>query len=107
MSDPNDTSRDPELSRSSGGPGAGAIRSFDAEQLERELEAVRARFTYQPPKPEDQLAYELLTAAFRAMAETIVRQVPAGRERATALTALMDARMHANAGIALHGTKGA
>ena len=98
---------DPELSRSAGGPGVGGIRSFDHEELERQLEAVRARFTYQPPKPEDRIRYETIGAAFRELAEIIVRDVPNGRERDTALTYLSDARMHANAGIALFGTKGA
>lgn len=71
------------------------------------LEAALARFTFQSPKPEDTIKYEAISVATRALAEAIVLNVPAGRERATALTALSDARMHANAGVALAGTKGA
>lgn len=83
------------------------IRSYDDEQLERDLEAVRERFSYQQPKPEDKPLYTNVGESFRMVAEAIVRNVPAGRERATALTCLSEARMHANAGIALAGTKGA
>lgn len=95
-----------ERARSSG-QGQGAIRSFDEEQIERDVEAARARFSYQPPKPEDAERYQGVGAAMLLAAEAIVRNVPAGRERSTALTCLSEARMHANAGIALHGTKGA
>lgn len=79
----------------------------EVDPLERDLEAVRARFTFQPPKPEDRDAYEVITKRTRELAELIVRNVPAGRERSSALTCLSMARMHANAGIALAGTKGA
>jgi hypothetical protein len=72
-----------------------------------DVEAVIARFTYQPSKPEDAPRYEAVGAAMRAAAVAIVRNTPPGRERATALTALSTARMHANAGIALAGSKGA
>ncbi len=107
MSTDDDTTRDHAASRTAGGQGRGSIRNFDDEQLERDVEAAVHRFTWQPPKPEDQRRYDMLTTNFREMAEIIVRNVPPGRERETALTCLSEARMHANAGIALHGTKGA
>lgn len=75
--------------------------------VERDVAAARARFTLQPYKPEDGPRYDAVSEATRALAEAIVRNVPPGRERSTALTALSDARMHANAGIALAGTPGA
>lgn len=68
------------------------------------LAEVRARFTYHPPRAEDIPKYEANNAAFLKLAEFIVATIPAGRERATALTHLSEARMHCNAGIALAGT---
>lgn len=67
------------------------------------LAEVRARFTYHPPRPEDISKYEATNAAFLALAEFIVTTIPAGRERATALTHLSEARMHCNGGLALFG----
>jgi hypothetical protein len=77
------------------------------EPTDEELAAVEARFTFQPPRAEDNPRYDAVGAAIRDCAHVIMRNVPPGRERATALTALSDCRMHSNAGIALRGSKGA
>ncbi len=96
-----------ELARSSG-QGSGAIRSFDDEQRERDVQAAIARFAYQPPRDEYERArYTALTAAYASLAEQIVQLVPAGRDRESALQFLQASRGFANGGIALAGTRGA
>ncbi len=92
----------------SNGQGHGAIRSFDEEQRERDVEAALARFRYQPPRDAAEAArYTALTGAYASLAEQIVRLVPAGRDRDAALQHLQISRAMANAGVALAGTKGA
>lgn len=75
--------------------------------LEDRVRAVRTRFTYQPLRETDADRYVAIAEPFRNLAELLVRTCPQGRELATALTALSEARFHANASIALAGTEGA
>lgn len=55
-------------------------------------------FTYHPPTPEDIPAYERIREAGRVFAEAIVADVPPSRERSTAIAAVREAVMWANAG---------
>lgn len=82
----------------------------DVEQLEdvQELE-IRAelaeelanRFSYHPPKGEEQTdKYQELRASARAFAFQLCRLVPDSRERSLALTKLEECVMHANSGVA-------
>ena len=80
---------------------------MDEQQAEARRVDLRNRiehdFTYHPPKgPGQQALYSDLGAAFMAMALLIVDTVPLGREQALALTAIEEARMWSNAGIARH-----
>lgn len=87
-----------ELSRSSG-QGYGEIRSFDDEQREAQVVQVRARFAFNRMRPEDVTTCETIYKSFSELAEHIVRTCPDNRERATALTDLITARMHAIAAL--------
>lgn len=110
--DPAETARENAIrevasSRMSGGQGSGAIRSYDVEQLEARVRAVRCRFTYQVLRDDQADLYTKIGGPLRDLAELLVRTCPAGRELDAALERLVEARMHANAAIALHGTEGA
>jgi hypothetical protein len=58
------------------------------------------RFTYHPPKPDQPERYESIRGVAFMFAMGICQNVPAGRERALAITKLEEAVMWANAGIA-------
>lgn len=64
-------------------------------------EELTRRFAHHAPRTAERVqAHETIRAECRAAAETVVRLVPAGREQALAVTALEEAMMWANAGIA-------
>lgn len=60
------------------------------------------RFDFYHPPSTDVLArkYELIRDIAKEFAETVVEQVPEGREQSLTLTHIEDAMMWANAGIA-------
>ena len=60
-------------------------------------------FRYHAPKPEQVETYNWIRDQAREFAQTLVDNVPEGRELSTALTRLEEAVMHANAGIARGG----
>lgn len=70
--------------------------------LDKDLEN---RFTFHPPTPPQIQRYEKVRGSARAFARVISAQVPAGREKALAMTHLEQAMMWANAGIARHPDK--
>lgn len=57
-------------------------------------------FTYHPPTGDQVVHYEALRAAGREFAEAITRHAPSSADRTTALRAVRDAVMWANAAIA-------
>lgn len=64
------------------------------------------RFAFHPADtPEKQQAHTLVRAVCKEAAEELVALVPECRELSTAITKLQEAMMHANAGIAINGTK--
>ncbi len=63
------------------------------------------RFTYHPPSPASIHALREIRAMALKFADQMVREVPAGREQALALTKLEEAVMWANAGIVRHQTE--
>jgi hypothetical protein len=70
------------------------MAQFDDEDLMN-------RFGYHPPKDDDTRGrHELVRACFLGAATMLVDSVPPGRELALAITALEEAMMWANAGIA-------
>ena len=60
-------------------------------------------FTYHQPRPGDKERYEAITARFLEMALFVYDNTPISREQSLALTHLQEARMMANAAIAIHG----
>lgn len=61
---------------------------------------LETRFTYHPPQGDQRERYERLRAEFHALAKLIVSLTPESREQSLALTALQEASMWTNAGIA-------
>jgi len=68
-----------------------------------QLEDLNVRFNYHPPSS-DRVAttHEFIRQKCHDLANTILLDVPAGREQALALTKIEEAMMWANAGIARH-----
>jgi hypothetical protein len=62
-------------------------------------------FTYQVPTSEMGEHFEAVSAACLAAARVIVEHVPASADRTLAIQHLVDARMRANAAIALDGQR--
>ena len=58
-------------------------------------------FTYHPPTPEQQNRYQMITKAAKEFAEVVLTACPGSREQSIALTHIQEARMMANAAIAL------
>lgn len=73
-----------------------APRAIESTDLDR-------RFAYHPPRTvETKEAHETVRAECRALASRLVELVPPGREASLAITAVEEAMMWANAGIARH-----
>lgn len=60
-------------------------------------------FSYHPPTPEQREVYERINAAFIACAEAIEPLLPEGPGKTVAIRKLSEARMQANASVALEG----
>ena len=60
-------------------------------------------FSYHAPKPEQVGKYQAINAAFLACAQAINEQMPGGPGATVALRKLSEARMAANAAVALEG----
>lgn len=71
-------------------------RTFDKAEIED-------IFSYHPPTPEQRATYELINAAFIGCAQVIAAHMPEGPGRTAAIRALANARMQANAAVALEG----
>lgn len=67
------------------------------------LENVEEVFTYHAPSREQMVQYEMVREAMILAARTILRVVPRCADRTTAIRKLREARMDANAAIALQG----
>lgn len=67
------------------------------------LENVEDVFTYHAPDATQVVAYEMVREAMIQAARTILRVVPPCADRTVAIRRLREARMTANAAIALHG----
>jgi hypothetical protein len=63
-------------------------------------EELDTRFTYHKPSPKQAFYYEKIRGIAKEFAEYIAEVVPDSREQSLALTALEEAVMWANAGIA-------
>lgn len=60
---------------------------------------VNNRFTYHPPTPEKTPVYNQLMKQGKEVANTILREVPEGRERSIALTKIEEAVLWAAKGL--------
>ena len=62
---------------------------------------IEHRFTHHPPKDDTVIAkHEHVRRAMRTAAQAVLEDVPVGREQSLAFTALEEAMMWSNAGIA-------
>ena len=61
------------------------------------------RFDYHAPNEQRQVAHEAIRAAMKEAARKVLVYVMSSREQSLAITALEEAMMWANAGIARHG----
>ncbi|HKX32094.1 MAG TPA: hypothetical protein VJ302_30690 [Blastocatellia bacterium] len=66
-------------------------------------EQIKDIFSYHPPTPEQRETYEQINAVFIECAEKINALMPAGPGHTVAIRKLADARMAANAAVALEG----
>jgi hypothetical protein len=66
-------------------------------------EQIKDIFSYHPPTPEQREVYEKINEAFIQCAETIEPLLPEGPGKTVAFRKLSDARMQANASVALEG----
>ena len=60
-------------------------------------------FTYHPPTPEQHATYDALTALFKYAAHSLNDLLPEGPGKTVAIRKLSEARMSANAAVALKG----
>ncbi len=60
-------------------------------------------FTYHPPTPEQREIYEKINVAFLECAHVVNTVTPEGPGKTAAIRKLSDARMQANASVALEG----
>lgn len=72
------------------------FRNFDDE-------AIGEIFTYHMPTPGQREVYEQINAAFQQCAKTATKLLPDGPGKTVAIRKLSDARMAANAAVALEG----
>jgi hypothetical protein len=70
------------------------------DMSERDVDDLERRFSYHPPKDDQQPRYKWLRDEARALAFKIKRHTPPSREQSLALTKLEEVIMHANAAIA-------
>ena len=68
-----------------------------------EVELVEFIFTYHPPSPEQRATYDGLTAEFLRLALHVNAALPEGPGKTVAIRKLAEARMAANAAVALAG----
>jgi hypothetical protein len=66
-------------------------------------EQIREIFSYHPPTPEQREIYEKINAAFIQCAGAIEPLMPEGPGKTVAIRKLAEARMQANASVALEG----
>lgn len=66
-------------------------------------EQLRNIFTYHPPTPDDQIAYEKVRNAAYEFAVALVECTPPSADQTTAIRKLRECVMTANAAIALKG----
>jgi Xaa-Pro aminopeptidase len=67
------------------------------------VENVERIFTYQPATPEQKEAYAAIREAGIILARAILHNAPNSADRSTALRCVREARMWANAAVALEG----
>lgn len=67
-------------------------------------EQIKNIFSYHPPTVEQQEVYQKINEAFQQTATTINELMPAGPGATVAIRKLSEARMAANAAVALNGT---
>jgi hypothetical protein len=60
-------------------------------------------FSYHAPKDDQPAKYEAIRTVAKALAHTIIANVPAGADQTAAIRKLRECVMTANAGIALEG----
>jgi hypothetical protein len=63
-------------------------------------EEIEDRFRHHPPTAEAERRHALITEASIAFAKVVAELVPFSQGQSTALTKIVEARMHANEGIA-------
>lgn len=76
---------------------ATASRPMSSAELLHEI------FSYHPPTPNTLPKFAAINQAAKNFAEVILQNVPCGEDRRVALNCIRNARMFANAGIALNG----
>ena len=78
------------------------LTSHELAQHELARRDVNERFRFHPATPATGPKHEEIRERHRELALWVLANVPNGRERALALTALQEAMMWANAGVAIH-----
>lgn len=73
------------------------LRPMSSAELLHEI------FSYHPPTPNTLPKFAAINQAAKNFAEIILQNVPCGDDRRVALNCIRNARMFANAGIALNG----
>ena len=77
-----------------------------AGQIGRALttaEILRELFTYHPPTPETLPKFAAINQAAKNFAEVVLQNCPGSADRSAAIRLIRDARMTANASVALNG----
>ena len=87
------------------GPSAEASARADDAHDDRQPESIRARFTFHPPTPTRAKHHEAITEACIRLAEAIELACPPCRARSVAITKIEEAKMWANAALAVHGER--
>jgi hypothetical protein len=75
----------------------------DCAKAMTNAEILAALFSYHPPTPETLPKYAAINQAAKNFAEVLLQNCPPSADRSAAIRLIRDARMTANASIALNG----
>jgi hypothetical protein len=89
--------RESQLKRAQCPAGGEAYRQMSSAEILHEL------FSYHPPTPETLPKFAAINQAAKNFAEVILQNCPASADRSDAIRKIREARMTANAAVALNG----
>jgi hypothetical protein len=81
----------------------GQVAGCDPRPLMTEAQTLAELFRYHPPTPETLPKFSAINQAAKNFAEIVLQNCPSSADRSAAIRLIRDARMTANAAVALNG----